>query len=64
MNLSNGYTVSDDKNAIFEKSSSITSLSNNEHEAEKQEPHFKATLDPVDEVDAVGKSLLSFMSNF
>ncbi|TIB73353.1 hypothetical protein E3Q22_04349 [Wallemia mellicola] len=61
--MSNGYTVSDEKNAVFEKSSSITSLSNNEHEAEKQEPHFRATLDPVDEVDAVVDPFASQLEN-
>ena len=57
MNTADSVSVSDDKHASFEKTSSIGSISKTDHEAEKQETHFKATLDPVDEVDAVGKWL-------
>lgn len=33
-------------------------MSKTDQEAEKQEPHFRATLDPVEEVDATGELAL------
>lgn len=60
MDNTNDVTVIDDKHSSLEKASSISSVSKNQNDVEKHEPHFKATLDPVDEVDAVGKFTMSF----